>query len=141
MGLTHHTSRAIKKGEFAEFSDPDVPDWPVAEGLCLEKLVIQCAELRKKDRPDLNDLVLPELWRLRELAEERMASLYFADGGGWPQYRSNVHKSTVSEDMLWYGSPMSHVSNTSTSSSFTDGQEEEAEEAGGQEEEVEEIGP
>ncbi|CAN1179978.1 U-box domain-containing protein 52 [Linum perenne] len=124
MGLTHHTSRAIKKGEFAEFLDPDVPDWPVDEALSLAKLAIRCAELRKKDRPDLNDVVLPELCRLRELAEERMASLYFAGGGCWPQYRSNVHKPTVSEDMSWYGSPRSHVSNssTSTSSSFTGGQ-------------------
>ncbi|CAN1299296.1 Putative U-box domain-containing protein 53 [Linum perenne] len=68
--------------------DPDVPDWPVEEALCLAKLAIRCAKLRKKDRPDLNDVVLPELCRLRKLVEERMASLYFADGGGWPQYRS-----------------------------------------------------
>ncbi|CAN1242245.1 hypothetical protein LINPERPRIM_LOCUS5279 [Linum perenne] len=85
MELTHHTSRAIKKGEFAEFLDPDVPDWPsvsdeynpkVLQRLCLAKLAI---------RPDLNDVLLPELCRLRELAKERMASLYFAGGDGWQE--------------------------------------------------------
>ncbi|CAN1171578.1 Putative U-box domain-containing protein 53 [Linum perenne] len=58
------------------------------EALCLAKLAIRCADLRKKDRPDLNDVVLPELCRLRKLVEERMASLYFVGGGGWPQHRS-----------------------------------------------------
>ncbi|CAN1807479.1 hypothetical protein LINPERHAP1_LOCUS25052 [Linum perenne] len=42
MGLTHHTSRVIKKEEVAEFLDPDVPNCPVEEALCLAKLAIRC---------------------------------------------------------------------------------------------------
>ncbi|CAN0903631.1 U-box domain-containing protein 52 [Linum grandiflorum] len=90
MGLTHHVSRAIKKGEFPGVLDPDVPDWPVEDALRMAKLAIRCAELRKKDRPDLSEVVLPELCRLRDVAEEKMASLYFAGGGGWSQFRSGV---------------------------------------------------
>ncbi|CAN1126628.1 hypothetical protein LINPERPRIM_LOCUS5860 [Linum perenne] len=71
MEPTHHTPRAIKKREFAEFLSRCAG--LAEEAMCLAKLAI---------RPDLNDVVLPELCRLRELAEERMASLYLAGGGG-----------------------------------------------------------
>ncbi|TKY74623.1 U-box domain-containing protein 52 [Spatholobus suberectus] len=70
MGLTHHVERAIEKGTFAEMLDPSVPDWPLEEALKLAKLALQCAELRRKDRPDLAKVVLPELSRLRDLAED-----------------------------------------------------------------------
>ncbi|KAJ4964120.1 hypothetical protein NE237_024059 [Protea cynaroides] len=72
MGLTHHVQRAIENGTFAEMLDPDVPDWPVEEALSFAKIALQCAELRRKDRPDLGNVVLPELNRLRELAEANM---------------------------------------------------------------------
>lgn len=70
MGLTHHVERSIEKGTFAEMLDPAVPDWPVEEALVAAKLALQCAELRRKDRPDLGNAVLPELNKLRDLAEE-----------------------------------------------------------------------
>ena len=69
MGLTHHVGRAIEKGTFSEMLDPSVPDWPVEEAEGLAKMAIKCAELRRKDRPDLGKEVMPELDRLRELAE------------------------------------------------------------------------
>ena len=72
MGLTHLVERAIKKGTIREILDPAVPDWPVEEVLSFAKMALQCAELRRKDRPDLGKVVLPELNRLRELAEENM---------------------------------------------------------------------
>ncbi|KAK1551310.1 hypothetical protein Q3G72_033726 [Acer saccharum] len=87
MGLTHHVERAIEKGTFAEILDPAVPDWPVEEALGYAKLAIQCAELRKKDRPDLGKVILPELNRLRELAEETMP---FIGGGGSSSSYSQV---------------------------------------------------
>ncbi|XP_068636217.1 U-box domain-containing protein 35-like [Aristolochia californica] len=67
MGLTHHVERAIDKGTFAEMLDHTVPDWPVEEALGYAKLALKCAELRRKDRPDLVTVVLPELNRLRKL--------------------------------------------------------------------------
>ena len=69
MGLAHHVERAIEKGTFAEILDPTVPDWPVDAALSVAKMAIQCAELRRKDRPDLGKVVMPELNRLRELAQ------------------------------------------------------------------------
>lgn len=72
MGLAHHVDKAIEKGTFEEMLDPAVPDWAVEEALSLAKLAIQCAELRRKDRPDLGTVVLPSLNKWRELAEDKM---------------------------------------------------------------------
>ncbi|XP_049368407.1 U-box domain-containing protein 35-like [Solanum verrucosum] len=67
MGLTHHVERAIENGTFADILDPTVPNWPLEEALNYAKLSLKCAELRKKDRPDLGSVILPELSRLKEL--------------------------------------------------------------------------
>ncbi|XP_056174838.1 U-box domain-containing protein 52 isoform X1 [Syzygium oleosum] len=75
MGLTHHVERAIEKGTFSEMLDPAVPDWPINEALSFAQLAIKCSELRRKDRPDLAKVVLPELDRLRALAENSMNPL------------------------------------------------------------------
>nr|XP_043618577.1 U-box domain-containing protein 35-like [Erigeron canadensis] len=74
MGLAHHVRRSIDKGTFDKMLDPTVRDWPVDEALGFAKLSIQCAELRRKDRPDLGKVVLPELNRLRDFGEEYMTS-------------------------------------------------------------------
>ncbi|KAL9673041.1 hypothetical protein QQ045_029294 [Rhodiola kirilowii] len=67
MGLTHHVEKAIEKGKFEEMLDPTVPDWPVEDALAFAKISLRCAELRKKDRPDLATVIVPELNRLRDL--------------------------------------------------------------------------
>lgn len=82
MGLTHHVERAIETGTFAEMLDPDVPDWPIKEAMKFTKLALRCAELRQKDRPDLGSVMLPELKRLRELAEENMPSIMLGESTG-----------------------------------------------------------
>ncbi|XP_052209339.1 U-box domain-containing protein 35-like [Diospyros lotus] len=69
MALTHHVERAISKGTFADLLDPTVPDWPVEEARQLANLALKCCELRKKDRPNLDSVVLPELCRLRDIGE------------------------------------------------------------------------
>nr|GMC51284.1 U-box domain-containing protein 35-like isoform X1 [Ipomoea batatas] len=74
MGLTHHVERAIEKGTFGDLLDPTVSDWPVEETLKFAKLSLQCAELRKKDRPDLGAVILPELNRLKELGIQSLSS-------------------------------------------------------------------
>ncbi|GAA0152075.1 hypothetical protein LIER_37414 [Lithospermum erythrorhizon] len=88
MGLTHYVERAIEGGTFAEMLDPSVHDWPVEDALCLANLALQCAELRRKDRPDLAKVVMPELERLRELSEE--SSSLFPFSGGSSAHRSQV---------------------------------------------------
>ncbi|XP_017230370.1 U-box domain-containing protein 35 isoform X1 [Daucus carota subsp. sativus] len=72
MGLTSHAGRAIDNGTFEDMLDRSIPDWPVEEALCIAKLALRCTELRRKDRPDLGKEVLPELDRLRDLADENM---------------------------------------------------------------------
>ncbi|KAM3289394.1 U-box domain-containing protein 35-like isoform X1 [Capsicum chacoense] len=75
MGLTHHVERAIEKGKFADFLDPTVPNWPVEEALTFAKLSLKCAELRKKDRPDLGSVIVPELNKLSEFGMSSMSSI------------------------------------------------------------------
>ncbi|KAL6888236.1 hypothetical protein ACP4OV_009265 [Aristida adscensionis] len=70
MGLTHHVEDAIERGAFQEILDPAVTDWPVEEALEFARLALRCAELRKKDRPDLGKEILPELNRLRNLGQD-----------------------------------------------------------------------
>lgn len=67
MGLTHHVERALERGTFVELLDPTVPDWPIQEVLGFARLALKCSELKKKDRPDLATVILPELNRLRNL--------------------------------------------------------------------------
>ncbi|XP_042055412.1 U-box domain-containing protein 52-like [Salvia splendens] len=76
MGLTHHVEKSIERGTFSEMLDPEVHDWPVEEAITFAKLALKCTELRRKDRPDLGTVVLPELNRLRMLAEESMPSYH-----------------------------------------------------------------
>ena len=71
MGLTHQVEKAITAGAFKSVLDPSVPDWPVEEALSFAKLALKCAELKKKDRPNLGSDVLPELNRLREFGKRK----------------------------------------------------------------------
>ncbi|XP_027082283.1 U-box domain-containing protein 35-like [Coffea arabica] len=81
MGLTHQVERAIEKGTFTEMVDPAIPDWPIEEALNLAKIALKCSELRRKDRPDLGKVVMPELERLRAFGEEKMSfSLTYSSG-------------------------------------------------------------
>lgn len=68
IGLSHKVEESIEKGKFSEILDQTVEDWPIEEALSLAKLALKCCELRKRDRPDLGKVVLPELNRLRDLA-------------------------------------------------------------------------
>ncbi|XP_048324568.2 U-box domain-containing protein 34-like [Ziziphus jujuba] len=74
MGLSHRVGEAIEKGKFSEMLDPALEDWPIEDALALAKLGLKCCELRKKDRPDLSTVILPELNRLRDLGMQSEAS-------------------------------------------------------------------
>ena len=67
MGVAHLVEKAINKGKFHEVLDPSVTDWPVEEALSFARLALKCCEMRKRDRPDLGSVILPELNRLRDL--------------------------------------------------------------------------
>lgn len=80
-GLSYTVERAVEKGTLSEILDQTVTDWPVDEALSLAKLALKCSELRRKDRPDLGTVVLPELQRLKYIAEAYIAEAYFEDRG------------------------------------------------------------
>ncbi|PON71718.1 Phosphorylase kinase, gamma catalytic subunit [Parasponia andersonii] len=69
MGLAHHVKKAIEKGRLADVLDPAVPDWPIEETLAFANLALNCAELRKKDRPELGSVIVPELKRLKDFGK------------------------------------------------------------------------
>lgn len=60
-GLIHSAEEAIRKGTFPEILDISLNDWPIAEAEMLAKLGLHCTALRCRDRPDLEQEVLPEL--------------------------------------------------------------------------------
>ncbi|KAJ3693472.1 hypothetical protein LUZ60_008952 [Juncus effusus] len=82
MGLTHHVEHALEHGTFKDLLDPTVIDWPLEEAECLARLALKCAELRRKDRPDLGGAILPELDRLRAIGEESLGGGSVGSGGG-----------------------------------------------------------
>ncbi|KAK1258545.1 U-box domain-containing protein 52 [Acorus gramineus] len=81
MGLTHHVERAIERGTFADMLDHTVTEWPVEEAFRYAKMALKCSELRRKDRPDLGGVILPELNRLRNLGQAYSFSLDVGSGG------------------------------------------------------------
>ncbi|KAL0396984.1 UNVERIFIED_CONTAM: U-box domain-containing protein 51 [Sesamum calycinum] len=70
MGLTHQVECAIETGRFPEILDQNIKDWPIEEALSFAKLALKCCELRRRDRPDLDTVILPELERLRDLGSQ-----------------------------------------------------------------------
>ncbi|CAD5317602.1 unnamed protein product [Arabidopsis thaliana] len=90
MGLAYYVEQAIEEGTLKDMLDPAVPDWPIEEALSLAKLSLQCAELRRKDRPDLGKEILPELNRLREIGEESLESVFYAGNQGKSPNTSQV---------------------------------------------------
>ncbi|WJX30327.1 non-specific serine/threonine protein kinase [Trifolium repens] len=123
MGLTHHVGRSIDKGTFPEMLDPAVQDWPIEHALHFAKLALQCAEMRRKDRPDLGKVVLPELNKLRIFAEENMPMMMFRGGSaatfnprGGSNYFINSTSST-NQDIMSESSSSSGMSGYESRSS------------------------
>ncbi|CDY50990.1 BnaA09g56190D [Brassica napus] len=111
MGLAYYVEQAIEEGKFKDMLDSEVPDWPYEEALCLAKLSLQCAELRRKDRPDLGKEVMPELNRLREMGEESLESVFFAGHGRMP-HSSQVSYTSEGRSAPYISNPGSSISNS-----------------------------
>lgn len=76
MGLAHHSEQAIENGTFEDMLDPCVPNWPVEQAISLGTIAVECAQLRRKDRPDLAKEVMPKLVKLREFVDENMGPIF-----------------------------------------------------------------
>ncbi|KAJ7962651.1 Protein kinase domain [Quillaja saponaria] len=116
MGLAHHVEQSIEKGTFADMLDPSVPDWPCEEALSFAKLALQCAELRRKDRPDLGKVILPELNKLKEFGEEKMNHLLL---GGSVRHSPNQIQASLQQDVMSDPQVLHSGSTQSSSSSLT----------------------
>jgi serine/threonine protein kinase len=68
MGLAHVVETALEDGCFVDILDATAGQWPLNEAQELAILALRCSEMRRKDRPDLNDHVLPTLERLKDVA-------------------------------------------------------------------------
>ncbi|VAI43883.1 unnamed protein product [Triticum turgidum subsp. durum] len=68
MGLAYAVSDALEEGTFEDLLDSRVTGWPVEEAKRFAELALKCCELRHRDRPDLESVVLPELVRLHALS-------------------------------------------------------------------------
>ncbi|PRQ27995.1 putative protein kinase RLK-Pelle-RLCK-IXb family [Rosa chinensis] len=106
MGLSHHVKRSIEKGTFSDMLDPTVLDWPVEEALAFANLALQCTELRKKDRPDLGKVIVPELNRLRHFGKNNVDALtshgYSSTAHSQSSRPSNSRTSiTNSQDLIY----------------------------------------
>ncbi|VVA19827.1 PREDICTED: U-box domain-containing [Prunus dulcis] len=111
MGLAHLVEKAIENGTFTEMLDPAVSDWPVEEAFKFAKLALQCTEMRRKDRPDLAKVVLPELNRLREIAEDCMNPFMLGGNGALSPIHDVMFDRHLSE--YGYDSPRSPSSTSS----------------------------
>ncbi|ONI16265.1 hypothetical protein PRUPE_3G088300 [Prunus persica] len=111
MGLAHLVEEAIENGTFTEMLDPAVSDWPVEEAFKFAKLALQCTEMRRKDRPDLAKVVLPELNRLREIAEDCMNPFMLGGNGALSPIHDVMFDRHLSE--YGYDSPRSPSSTSS----------------------------
>jgi serine/threonine protein kinase len=74
MGLAYTVSDALEEGTFDELLDASVTGWPVQEAREFAELAVKCCEMRRKDRPDLESVVLPELIRLHRLVTSEDSS-------------------------------------------------------------------
>ncbi|KAJ0257177.1 Kinase with adenine nucleotide alpha hydrolases-like domain-containing protein [Hirschfeldia incana] len=110
MGLAYYVEQAIEEGKLKDMLDPAVPDWPLEEALSFAKLSLQCAELRRKDRPDLGKEVMPELNRLRELGAESLESVFYAGHGPF-SHTSQVSYTSEGRSAPSISNPESFISN------------------------------
>ncbi|GAB4825903.1 U-box domain-containing protein 52 [Ancistrocladus abbreviatus] len=69
IGITHMVESAIDEGCLMQILDNEAGKWPVRETTEMALLGLQCAELRRRVRPDLKDRVLPVLERLKDIAD------------------------------------------------------------------------
>jgi len=75
MGLAHVVETALEDGCFVDILDASAGQWPLNETQQLAALALKCSEMRRKDRPDLNEHVLPILERLKDVATKARESV------------------------------------------------------------------
>jgi serine/threonine protein kinase len=75
IALAHVMETAMEEGHLVEILDSEAGNWPLEETKELAILGLSCTEMRRKDRPDLKDVVLPALERLKKVARRAQESV------------------------------------------------------------------
>ncbi|EOA14619.1 hypothetical protein CARUB_v10027877mg [Capsella rubella] len=76
IAITHMVEEAIgDDAEFMALLDVKAGSWPISETRELAALGLCCTELRRRDRPDLKDQIIPALERLRKVVDKAQNSL------------------------------------------------------------------
>ncbi|KFK27907.1 kinase family protein [Arabis alpina] len=76
IAITHIMEEAIgNDAEFMALLDVKAGSWPINETRELAALGLCCTELRRRDRPDLKDQIIPALERLRKVVDKAQNSL------------------------------------------------------------------
>ncbi|KAL5723951.1 non-specific serine/threonine protein kinase [Ranunculus cassubicifolius] len=73
LALAHRVENALEKGKLMDILDSKAGSWPNKESQELAVLALQCVELKQRDRPDLDEEVLPFLERLKEIGDKASA--------------------------------------------------------------------
>lgn len=68
MALAHAMETALEDDRLSELLDPTAGLWPIEETKELAVLGLKCCEIRRRDRPDFSEKVLPTLERLKDMA-------------------------------------------------------------------------
>ncbi|CAH8354006.1 unnamed protein product [Eruca vesicaria subsp. sativa] len=76
IAITHMVEEAIgDDAEFMALLDVKAGSWPISETRELAALGLCCTEMRRRDRPDLKDMIIPTLERLWKVVEKAQNSL------------------------------------------------------------------
>lgn len=70
IALAHKVENAVGDDRLMEILDVESGTWPIEEARDLALLALKCTELRRRDRPDLQQEVLPALEKLKDVAEK-----------------------------------------------------------------------
>ncbi|MCO5549314.1 hypothetical protein L7F22_002782 [Adiantum nelumboides] len=75
VGVINLVEEAVDRGQFEGVLDKSAGEWPVAEAMALACLSLQCAEPKRKHRPNLEKQILPQLERFQSVAGLAAASM------------------------------------------------------------------
>jgi serine/threonine protein kinase len=75
IGLTTIVDVALREKKFEEVLDPMAGSWPISEAMEMATMAIHCSELKRKNRPCLEDDILPKLLKLRSFADDHVAQM------------------------------------------------------------------
>ncbi|KAG2278357.1 hypothetical protein Bca4012_041319 [Brassica carinata] len=76
IAITHMVEEAIGDDpEFMGLLDVKAGAWPISETRELAALGLWCTEMRRRDRPDLKDQIIPALERLRKVVDKAQNSI------------------------------------------------------------------